>query len=187
MIKRYIFACLVASSLSACSVSLSKAPEDYTGPDAAKIRAKNYLSTLALEVYEKSGDCYKKVDSRSLGPGFNIAGIKSTFNKRLPDMLPPSEELKDRDALEYRIKANQRLRVTLTKETFRNQSTTEYTTYKHDFIPKEGHDYDLYPLNSGYGVGVFDLTTQKAVPDTWDGDKECEFEKSWFTGGKNYK
>lgn len=185
MLKKHLFVCVMISSLSACSVSLSKAPEDYTGPDASRIRAKNYIPPLSMEIYEKEGSCYKKVSDKSLGPGFNIVGIKSTFNKRLPDMLPPSEQLKGADALEYRLKANQRLKITYTRETFRSQYNQEYTTYTYNFIPREGHDYDLYPTNTG--IGIIDLNTQQPVPNSWGDDKECEFEKNWFTGGKSYK
>lgn len=172
MLKKQLLIFIAISSLTACSVNIDKPPEDYTGSDASNIRAKNYLPPLTLVVYQKSGNCYKEVDSRSLGPGFNIVGIKSTFNKKIPGMLPPSEELKGLDALEYRIKANQRLMLTYTAEVFRSQYNQRYETYTFSFIPKEGHDYDLYPQKSS--IGVFDLTTQQAVVDGWDGDKRCQ-------------
>lgn len=73
---------LSVTAVSGCSVNLTKSVDDYTGTDFSRIRVKNYLPPLTFEVYEKSGQCYKLVDAKSLTAGVNIIGIKSTYNKK---------------------------------------------------------------------------------------------------------
>lgn len=178
MSKRLIIATTTISFflLSGCSVSLTKSPEDYTGSDFSRIRAKNYIPPLTMNIYKKDGDCYKLSETLSLGPGFNIAGIKSTYNKKIPGMIPPSKELQGLDSLEYKIKANQKIELEYSAETFRSQYNQTITTYRYTFIPKEGHDYDLYTENYGQ-ITVFDLTTNKIAEKGWGEDKECKGKK----------
>ncbi|WP_337239156.1 hypothetical protein [Proteus faecis] len=171
--------------LSGCAVRLASSPEDYQGSDFSRIRAKNYAYPLTMNIYEKDGDCYKHTDTKSLGPGFNIFGIKSTYNKKIPGMLPASKEMQGLDALEYKIKANQRIELEYKAVTFRSQYTQTITTYRHRFIPKEGHDYDLYDNNLGI-INIFDLTTNSFVNNGWGSDKECKGKVSYWTGKMNY-
>lgn len=175
---------LSVSVVSGCSVSLTKSVDDYAGADFARIRVKNYLPPLTLEVYEKSGQCYKLVDAKSLTAGVNVMGIKSTYNKKLPGMLPPSTEMQGMDAIEYKIKANQHVSITYKEETFRSQYTQIIATRSSHFIPEVGHDYDIY--SSNLGVSVVDLTSSNHAPRSWaNEDKECNY-KTGLLGGRNY-
>ncbi|KFB90105.1 hypothetical protein CR62_09035 [Serratia grimesii] len=175
---------LSVSVVSGCSVSLTKSVDDYAGADFARIRVKNYLPPLTLEVYEKSGQCYKLVDAKSLTAGVNVMGIKSTYNKKLPGMLPPSTEMQGMDAIEYKIKANQHVSITYKEETFRSQYTQIIATRSSNFIPEVGHDYDIYSSNSG--VSVVDLTSSHHASKSWGNeDKECNY-KTGLLGGRNY-
>ncbi|CAI2459255.1 hypothetical protein BSQ98_23205 [Serratia liquefaciens] len=175
---------LSVTAVSGCSVNLKKSVDDYTGTDFSRIRAKNYLPPLTFEVYEKSGQCYKLVDAKNLTAGVNIIGIKSTYNKKLPGMLPPSSEMQGRDAIEYKIKANQHIIITYKEETFRSQYNQVIETRSSSFIPEVGHDYDIYPVNSG--VRIVDLTSSTHVPKSWGNeDKECSY-KTGLLGGRNY-
>lgn len=175
---------LSVSVVSGCSVSLTKSVDDYAGADFARIRVKNYLPPLTLEVYEKSGQCYKLVDAKSLTAGVNVMGIKSTYNKKLPGMLPPSTEMQGMDAIEYKIKANQHVSITYKEETFRSQYTQIIATRSSNFIPEVGHDYDIYSSKSG--VSVVDLTSSNHAPRSWGNeDKECNY-KTGLLGGRNY-
>lgn len=175
---------LSVTAVSGCSVNLTKSVDDYAGADFARIRVKNYLPPLTLEVYEKAGQCYKLVDAKSLTAGVNVIGIKSTYNKKLPGMLPPSPEMQGMDAIEYKIKANQHVSITYKEETFRSQYNQTIATRSSSFIPEVGHDYDIYPVNSG--VNIVDLTSSNHAPKSWGNeDKECNY-KTGLLGGRNY-
>ncbi|MCI4239593.1 hypothetical protein MRP00_21805, partial [Dickeya dianthicola] len=63
-------------------------------------------------VHEKSNGCYKVTDARTLTAGVNFIGIKSTYNKKIPGMTPPSTAMQGMDSLEYVIKANQHIKIT---------------------------------------------------------------------------
>ncbi|CNK52852.1 Uncharacterised protein [Yersinia mollaretii] len=171
-------------AISGCSVSLTKSMEDYTGSDSARIRVKNYLPPLTLEVYEKSGQCFKLVSMNTLTAGVNVAGIKSTYNKKITGMRPPSPEMSGMDSLEYSIKANQHIRITYKEETFRSQYNQVIATRSKGFVPETGHDYDVYAVNSG--VRVVDLTNSDGAPRYWGEDeKECQY-KNGLLGQRNY-
>lgn len=171
--------------LSGCSVSLVKSPSDYNGSDFSRIRAKNYIPPFTMNIYKKDGSCYKLSETSSLGAGFNIIGIKSTYNKKIPGMTPPSKKMQGLDALEYIIKANQRVELEYRAETFRSQYSQTITTYRYAFIPKEGHDYDLYTDEYGQ-ITVFDLTTNEIAEKGWGEDKECKAKRSFWTGKTIY-
>ncbi|MNG81150.1 hypothetical protein [Serratia inhibens] len=176
---------LSVGAVSGCSVSLTKSMEDYAGTDSARIRVKNYLPPLTLEVYEKSGECYKLADARTLTAGVNVIGIKSTYNKKLPGMLPPSPEMQGMDAIEYKIKANQHVSITYKEETFRSQYNQTIATRSSSFVPEVGHDYDIYPANAY--VSIIDLTAGNHAPRYWGKeDKECSY-KTGLLGGRNYE
>lgn len=183
--KLIIITTILICLLSGCAVRLASPPEDYQGSDFSRIRAKNYAYPLTMNIYEKDGNCYKQTDTKSLGPGFNIIGIKSTYNKKIPGMLPPSKEMQGLDALEYKIKANQRIELEYKAVTFRSQYTQTIKTYRHKFIPQEGHDYDSYDGDFGI-ITIFDLTTNSFVNHGWGDDQECKGKVSYWTGKMNY-
>lgn len=157
--------------LVGCAISL-KMPNDYNGSDFSRIRVQNSIDVLSMSVYEKEGDCYKYIDTWSLGPGFNIIGIKSTANKKTPSMLPPSGKMIGVDALEYKIKSNQGLMITY-EITTNSQYNTLTHSFLHKFIPEKGHDYDIY-INDLKTITVYDLTDKKYIPTGWKkGDETC--------------
>ncbi|CAQ84850.1 MULTISPECIES: hypothetical protein [Photorhabdus] len=168
------------SLLSGCAISLTKPMEDYSGTDSARIRVRNYLPPLTLETYEKSGECFKLVDLRTLTAGVNFIGIKSTYNKKIPGMTPPSLQMQGADALEYVIKANQHMRIT--SQEYTNRSPSGYISSS--FIPEVGHDYDIFPYDSS--VIIKDLSSKNGYRNWNDDDKECKYKTS-LLGGRNYE
>lgn len=166
-----LFISLSIFVLSGCAVSL-KMPDDYNGSDFSRIRVQNSIDVLSMSTYEKEGDCYKYIDKVSLGPGFNIMGVKSTANKKIPSMTPPSEKMIGVDALEYKIKANQGVVIS-----YEIVKTTQYNTitrpFIHKFIPEKGHDYDIY-IGDTQTINVYDLTDKKYILTGWrKGDETC--------------
>ncbi|WP_261154432.1 hypothetical protein [Serratia ficaria] len=186
MKKTYVAIIPLIMFISGCSVSLNKSPEDYTGSDFARIRVKNYLPPLTMEIYKKDGECYKLSDTRSLGPGVNFIGIKSTNNKKISGMFPPSKDLQGMDALEYKIQANQRINITYRAETFRSQYNQTISTFSRQFVPEAGHDYDIWVGDYG-AIQISDLTKSESAPDNWHGDKECKAKRSFWTGNTVYE
>ncbi|WP_235895646.1 hypothetical protein [Yersinia alsatica] len=175
---------ILSCAISGCAVNMTKSLEDYTGSDSARIRVKNYLPPLTLEIYEKSGQCFKLVSTKSLTAGINLVGIKSTYNKKITGMRPPSPEMAGMDSLEYSIKSNQHIRITYKEETFRSQYNQIIATRWIGFVPETGHDYDIYAVNSG--VKIVDLNNTDGIPRYWGKeDKECKYEDGFF-GKKNY-
>ncbi|ACZ78801.1 MULTISPECIES: hypothetical protein [Dickeya] len=167
-----------------CSISTTKSMSDYEGSDSSRIRVKNYLPPLTLEVHEKSNGCYKVIDARTLTAGVNFIGIKSTYNKRIPGMAPPSTAMQGMDSLEYVIKANQHIKITYQEETFRSQYTQIIATRSASFIPEVGHDYDIYPTNGG--MAIKDITAANSQVRWWGWDEvECKYHLGWF-GRKAY-
>lgn len=172
--------------LSGCSFSGVKSQEDYAGEDYSRIRVKNYLPPLTMGVYKKEGDCYKLVEKRNLGAGVNFIGIKSIYNKKIPGMLPASKELVGMDALEYKIKAGQRVDIRHTA--FSNAQHIKYnTTYSYRFIPLVGHDYDIW-VGDYDSIRVVDLTNANNAPEnSWGTDKECVIKSTTWDGDPVYK
>jgi len=175
--------------LSGCVISLSSMG-DYSGTDAAKIRVANTSDPLSMKFYKKVGSCLQEIDSKSLAPGVNILGFKSTKFKKINDIepLPEGSPLRGVDYMEYNIQPGQYLKVG-----YRTTSQTMYTQTLHtsyrSFIPKAGHSYETYTLRGGYYINpimITDITNHKndAAPE-WD-IKECDYNIS-LLGQKVYK
>lgn len=168
--------------LTGCSASLIGTVSDYTGSDSARIRAKNYLPPLTLSTYKQVGGCYQEIESKTLTAGVNVLGIKSTSNKSIPGMTSRSSELEGLDVLEYTIKADQYMAVEFVEQTTNTQYNKSYAVRQSVFIPERGHDYDIYPTNSG--VVIKDLTNSDGKVRDWGAMKECKYKI--FLGKKDY-
>lgn len=144
--SRYILSGLVVPLLlSGCTFHLNKQQEDYAGSDAALLRVENSDLPLILRSYHPVGKCYQQTTQRGLTAGFNLLGIKSTYNKKIAGIAPSPEasKIKHANVMEFRLKAGQPVEVMymITVQSAYGEHIIESSEL---FIPEAGHSYEAW-------------------------------------------
>lgn len=186
--KNFVVTMIILLSTIGCAMSLYKKPVDYIEADFSRIRVLNGPIILEMTIYEESNGCYKEGEHFSLSSG--VIFFNTRPSKKVSGMLPPSQELQNKNVQEFIVKANQKLEILYGEQTYSTQyyapydDSSHYTNYISDthfytfrFSPEVGHDYDIYPISGG--IKIIDLTSNTLVQNNWGKDKECKY-KNWF-------
>lgn len=189
---RYILSGLfIPLLLSGCTFHLNKEQEDYSGSNAAMLRVENGDMPLILRSYRTVGNCYQQTVQRGLTAGFNLMGIKSTYNKKIAGIAPSPEDskVKNSNVMEFRIKADQPIEVMymITVKRAFGEQLIQSSKY---LIPEAGHSYEAWldkkPDNNNPPIMIKDITSGKSnAPAAW-ALTECKHTYT-LLGNKEYK
>lgn len=157
MFGRLILATALISTLSGCTFSVRSPLKDYQGADAARLRVGAEGQT-ALRIYEKQGDCYKRIVDSRITAGVTLMGFPLSGSKSVG--MPSSSKIVALSTNEFKLKPGQFVKIT-------HWYHNDHGGDEHrdvNFIPEANKDYEVIIKGSQFQGDFIDLINLAAEP-----------------------